>query len=384
LSTPWMEPGDFFSAWAMSQMDSSPAFHLLSHSSFFLRASDNPGRPNLARANIGFVPNSGRGRREDTLLNETQRLKRYLAEEMVEEYEEGRMSRRQMLKTVCQILGVGFVSPALLEILGCSNPQGSVGESETTAEKSGVAPVPESQTDGVTVEPDDPDIEVSEVEVPGQESTIEGYQAQPSGEGPFPAILLIHENRGLTEHIRDVARRFAKVGYAGLAVDLLSRVGGTAQFSDVAETTTAISKLDQEGVVSDLRSSVAWLGEQPYVQEGRIGSIGWCWGGGQAWRLATREPNLKAVVAFYGPNPPLEDVPNIQAAVLGIYGAEDQRITSQEPELEAALSDADKTYEMEVLEGANHAFFNDTGQNFDPEAAKEAWSYTLAWFGQYL
>jgi carboxymethylenebutenolidase len=167
-------------------------------------------------------------------------------------------------------------------------------------------------------------------------------------------------------------------------VDLLSRVGGTTQFSDVAETTTAISNLDQEGVLSDLHSSVTWLGEQSYVQEGRIGSIGWCWGGGQAWRLATREPNLKAVVAFYGPNPPLEDVPNIQAAVLGIYGADDQRITSQEPELEAALAEANKTYEMEVFEGANHAFFNDTGQNFNPEAAKEAWSYTLDWFNQYL
>ncbi|MCA1731376.1 MAG: dienelactone hydrolase family protein [Actinobacteria bacterium] len=303
---------------------------------------------------------------------------------MVEEYEEGRMSRRHMLKTVGQILGVSFVSPALLELLGCSNPRTNVEESGDSTEKSEATTVPESQTDGVTVNPDDPDIKVSEVEVPGQEGTLAGYQAQPSGEGPFAAILLIHENRGLTEHIRDVARRFAKVGYVGLAVDLLSRVGGTTQFSDVAETTTAISNLDQEGVLSDLRSSVTWLGEQSYLQEGRIGSIGWCWGGGQAWRLATREPNLKAVVAFYGPNPPLEDVPNIQAAVLGIYGAEDQRITGQEPELEAALAEANKTYEMEIFEGANHAFFNDTGQNFNPEAAKEAWSYTLDWFDRYL
>jgi carboxymethylenebutenolidase len=122
---------------------------------------------------------------------------------------------------------------------------------------------------------------------------------------------LIHENRGLTEHTRDVARRFAKVGYAGLAVDLLSRVGGTGQFADEAEVTTAISRLDQGGVISDLKSGVTWLGEQSYVQEGRIGGIGWCWGGGQAWRLATEESRMKAVVTFYGPSPPLEDVPNI-------------------------------------------------------------------------
>jgi len=310
-------------------------------------------------------------------LNDTQRLKRYLAEEMVEEYEEGRMSRRQMIQTVGRILGVAVVSPALLTALGCGTPEANVEESE-------VAPVPQSNTDGVTVEPDDPDIEVSEVEVPGEENAIVAYQALPSGEGPFAAVLLIHENRGLTEHIRDVTRRFTKVGYAGLAVDLLSRVGGTAQFADESETTTAISELDQDGVISDLRSSVTWLEGQPYVQEGRIGGIGWCWGGGQAWRLATQEPRMRAVVAFYGPNPPLEDVPNIRAAVLGIYGEEDQRIMTQEPELEEALADAGKTYEMRVFEGANHAFFNDTGQRFDPEAAREAWSDTIDWFGEYL
>jgi carboxymethylenebutenolidase len=314
---------------------------------------------------------------EDAVLNDTQRLKRYLAEEMVEEYEEGRMSRRQMIQTVGRILGVAVVSPALLTALGCGTPEANVEESEA-------APVPQSNTDGVTVEPDDPDIEVSEIEVPGEESAIGAYQALPSGEGPFAAVLLIHENRGLTEHIRDVTRRFAKVGYTGLAVDLLSRVGGTAQFADEAETTTAISELDQDGVISDLRSSVTWLEGQPYVQEGRIGGIGWCWGGGQAWRLATQEPRMRAVVAFYGPNPPLEDVPNIRAAVLGIYGEEDQRIMAQEPELEEALAEAGKTYEMRVFEGANHAFFNDTGQRFDPEAAREAWSDTMGWFDEYL
>ena len=310
-------------------------------------------------------------------MDDTQRLKRYLAEEMVEEYEEGRMSRRQMIQTVGRILGVAVVSPTLLASLGCGSPE--AGDEEQEA-----APPPESGTSGVTVEPDDPDLEVSEVEVPGEEGTITAYQARPSGEGPFAAILLIHENRGLTEHIRDVARRFAKVGYMGLAPDLLSRTGGTAQFSDEAETTTAISELDQGGVISDMQSSVTWLEQQPYVQEGRIGGVGWCWGGGQSWRLATQEPRVNAVVSFYGPNPPLEDVPNIQAAVLGIYGEEDSRITDQEPELEEALADAGKTYEMIVFEDANHAFFNDTSERFNPEAAEEAWSNTLGWFGQYL
>ena len=310
-------------------------------------------------------------------MNDAQRLKRYLAEEMVEEYEEGRMSRRQMIRTVGRILGVAVVSPALLASLGGGSPEAGVEEQEA-------APVPESTTEGVTVEPDDPGIEVTEVEIPGEEGAINAYQARPSGEGPFTTILLIHENRGLTEHIRDVARRFARVGYAGLAVDLLSRVGGTAQFADESETTTAISELDRDGVISDLRSSVTWLEEQPYVRAGGIGAVGWCWGGGQTWRLATEEPRLSAGVAFYGPNPPLEDVPGIQAAMLGIYGREDQRITDQEPELEEALDEAGKTHEMLIFEGANHAFFNDTGGRFHPEAAREAWSATLGWFEEHL
>jgi carboxymethylenebutenolidase len=314
---------------------------------------------------------------EDVILNDSWRLKRYLAEEMVEEYEEGRMSRLQMIQTVGRILGVAVVSPALLAMLGCGSPE--AGDEEQEA-----ALVPESGTSGVTVDPNDPDIEASEVEVPGEEGAITAYQAQPAGQGPFAAILLIHENRGLTEHIRDVARRFAKVGYVGLAPDLLSRAGGTAQFADESETTTAISELDQGGVISDMQSSITWLQQQPYVQEGRLGGIGWCWGGGQAWRLATADPRMNAVVSFYGPNPPLENVPNIQAAVLGIYGEEDSRITDQEPDLEEALTDAGKTHEMIVFEGANHAFFNDTGERFDPEAAEKAWSATLNWFDEYL
>ncbi|HLL41091.1 MAG TPA: dienelactone hydrolase family protein, partial [Rubrobacteraceae bacterium] len=294
-----------------------------------------------------------------------------------EEYEEGRMSRRRMIVTVGRILGVTVVRPTLLAALGCASPESNVEEPEE-------APVPESATEGVTVEPDDPDIEVSEVEVPGEEGAIRAYQARPSSEGTFAAILLIHENRGLKEHTRDVARRFAKLGYTGLAVDLLSRTGGSDQFADEAEATTAISELDQGGVISDLKSSATWLQDQAYVQGDRIGAVGWCWGGGQTWRLATEEPRLNAGVAFYGPNPPIEAVPNIQAAMLGIYGGEDVRITDQEPELEEALASAGKMYEMKVFDGANHAFFNDTGERFDPEAAEQAWSDTLNWFNEHL
>src|SRR5215203_1967946 len=127
-----------------------------------------------ARRSISFLRRAFD--REDAVLNDTQRLKRYLAEEMVEEYEEGRMSRRQMIKTVGRILGVAVVSPPLLASLGCADPEANVEEPEE-------APVPENTTDGVTVEPDDPDIEVEEVEVPAEAGEIRAYQARPGGEG---------------------------------------------------------------------------------------------------------------------------------------------------------------------------------------------------------
>lgn len=115
-----------------------------------------------------------------------------------------------------------------------------------------------------------------------------------------------------------------------------------------------------------------------------MAAIGWCWGGGMAWRLATAEKRLGAVAAFYGPNPPLEAVPNIGAAVLGIYGGEDARITGGMEVLAKALKEAGSTYEMKVYAGAKHAFFNDTGANFHPTAAWEAWTKTLEWFEEYL
>jgi carboxymethylenebutenolidase len=314
-------------------------------------------------------------------MDDQEVLKRYLAEEMVEEYQEGRLSRRTMIKTVGQILGVAIVGPALLNALGdTAQAHGSESEVDTPD----IAPVPSGQTQGVTVPENDPAITVRSIELAGNAGPIKGYLARPKGKGRFPTVVLIHENRGLTEHNRDVARRFAKTGYVALAVDLLSRLGGTEKFPTTPEATAAIGTLLPNDVIADLRSSVAWLRTRSYVRKGQLAAIGWCWGGGMAWRLATAEPRLEAVAAFYGPNPPLEAVPNIRAAVLGIYGGDDARITGGIGVLEKALKDADITYELKVYAGAKHAFFNDTGANFHPTAAWEAWRKTLEWFEEYL
>lgn len=296
-------------------------------------------------------------------------LQRYLVDEMVEEYREGRLSRREALRRVALISGsltlgatlIGQVLPAAAAPLARPTPQG-----------------------GPMTSPTDPDLEVGMVQYPGDGATLTGYLARPRAEGTRAAVLLMHENRGLTEHNQDVARRLAKAGYAALAVDLLSRQGGTASFSDQAQASAALGQASPVQNTDDLRAGVAYLQAQPYVRATSVGATGQCFGGGMIWRLATAEPTLAAAVPFYGPNPPLDAVPNIQAPVLGIYAGNDERINAGIPDLEAALIAAGKTFEMVIYPGVNHGFLNDTGAVYNAEAAGAAWTKTLEWFGRYL
>ena len=233
---------------------------------------------------------------------------------------------------------------------------------------------------------DDPAINPADVTFPGEGATIMGYLVQPktgsSGASLFSAVLVCHENRGLVEHIRDVTRRLAKAGYVALAVDLLSRDGGTAKVdpSQVAAKLTA----NPEQNAADFRSGINYLQTLPSVKKDAIGMIGFCFGGGVTWRAIEVIPGIKAAVPFYGPNPPLEDVSKIQAAVLGIYGGADQRIDAGIPAIEKAMKDNRKVFEKQVYPGANHAFNNDTGPSWNPDAAYDAWVKTLDWFKKYL
>ena len=210
-----------------------------------------------------------------------------------------------------------------------------------------------------------------------------GYLARPSNEIPAPVILVCHENRGLTPHIQDVARRFAKAGYVGLAVDLLSRQGGSAAVGQ-DNVPGALGNMLPDQFVEDFKAGWQYLQGQPFADALRVGMTGFCFGGGVTWRVATQMPELRAAVPFYGPHPPVEDVPNIQAAVLAVYGELDSRINSGIPAIEQAMSENNKIYQKLIYENADHAFHNDTGSRYNPDAARDAWEKTLAWFEQYV
>ncbi len=328
-------------------------------------------------------------------------MQRYLVEEEAEKWQEGRLTRRDFMYRVSLIVGAAAAAGVLVS-LGCdpNAPATTVPEAtatagpeatETPAATTGQTPTTSAENPSpFHVSENDPDVRAQMVDIPSSDSSFKlvGYFATLStpkmGPGKPPGVLVIHENRGLTDHIKDVVRRVAKAGYTGLCVDLVSREGGSASLEE-SERTGALGRLQPEQAIADLSAGLDYLrSEAGGAAPDRLGVTGFCFGGGYTWRLATKRPDLKAAVPYYGPNPPLEDVPNIKAAMLGIYGGNDARITGQVPALEEALKKANTTYEIKIYEGANHAFHNDTGQNYKPDAAADAWQKTLEWFGKYL
>jgi carboxymethylenebutenolidase len=295
-------------------------------------------------------------------------MQRYLVEEVVEDYEEGRLTRRELLRRVTLMTGSAVVAGTFL----------------AAARPPAAAAAPVARPAAQMTSPTDPDLEVGMVDYPGQGATLQGYLARPKGDEVRAGIVLMHENLGQTPHQQDVARRLAKEGYVALAVDMLSRQGGTAAFREPGTASAALARLPPEQMVGDLNSTVTYVQSLPYVRAGSIGAMGQCFGGSVIWRLATANPNLKAAVPFYGTAPPLDAVPNIQAAVLGIYAGEDTRVNATIPDLVAALTAAGKTFEIEVYPGVQHAFFNDTGDRYNADAARAAWQRTLGWFNTYL
>jgi carboxymethylenebutenolidase len=231
--------------------------------------------------------------------------------------------------------------------------------------------------------PGDPAVIAGDVQIPAGDTNILGYLARPSSEDVAPVILVCHENRGLTPHIQDVTRRFAKAGYVGLAVDLLSRQGGSAAIG-TDNVPGALGSIDPSQFVEDFKSGWQYLQSQPFADAARAGMTGFCFGGGVTWQMAVHMPELLAAVPFYGPHPDVSDVPNINAAVLAIYGENDSRINGGIPTIEEAMAANNKIYEKMIYPNADHAFHNDTGSRYNPEAAKDAWERTLAWFEQYV
>lgn len=324
-------------------------------------------------------------------------FQRYLAEEFAEDYEEGRLSRRDALKLIASVTGSVVAANSILAACTPATEPAETGlpvpptDAPTAVTTPSEAPTAESVSTSTaapgapygTVMPDDPAIIAGEVAIPASDTTLIGYLARPADEVPVPVILVCHENRGLNPHIQDVTRRFAKAGYVSLAVDLLSRQGGSAAVGE-GNVPGALGAIDPDQFVEDFRSGWLHLRDQAFADAGRVGMTGFCFGGGVTWRAATQMPELLAAVPFYGPHPPLEDVPNIRAAVLAIYGERDSRINAGIPAIEAAMLENNKIFEKMIYSNADHAFHNDTSTRHKPEAAEDAWGRTLAWFDQYV
>ncbi len=233
-----------------------------------------------------------------------------------------------------------------------------------------------------TVSAKDPRLTTSDVTMPGSVGEVRGYLARPSGDAKLPGVIVIHQNRGLNPHIEDVTRRVALEGYVALGVDCLSVLGGTPRDEDKAMAEFRLLKA--EVAVAELVQAVAFLKGRSDVG-GKLGAVGFCWGGGMVNRLAEAAPDLSAAVAFYGVAPPLADVPKIKAAMLLHYAGLDQRVNATREAYEAALKAAGIDTTIYVYPGVNHAFFDDTGVGrYNAAAAALAWKRTKAFFVQHL
>ena len=194
---------------------------------------------------------------------------------------------------------------------------------------------------------------------------------------------MIHENKGLTDHIRSVAGRFAASGYSALALDLLSAEGGTASFSDPGALTAALGTIPPERFVADMRGGIGELSRRAPGR--KLAAVGFCFGGGMVWSLlGSGENRLSAAVPFYGPIPDGADLAAADAAVLAVYAEKDARVNASRAAATAALQKANLTHEIVTFPGADHAFFNDTGQRYDAAAATTAYRQVLDWFGRHL
>jgi carboxymethylenebutenolidase len=318
-------------------------------------------------------------------LKDYNTFQRYFIEEFYEDFVEGSLSRRSFIRRLAFITGSITAANSVMLALGMDAkdlPDPTETFIDETTFYAQTVPVAAAQSP-LSVPEDDPSVKAQEVRFDSQGETITGYLAEPAAAGTYPAVLVCHENRGLTDHIRDVARRFAKAGYVALAIDLLSREGGTASHSQ-DEIPSLLSNVDPQRHVNDFIAGYGYLQSFSTVEAERIGMTGYCFGGGVTWRVATALPTLKAAVPFYGSGPELSEVPNIQAAVLGVYAEMDERINGGLPALEQALQEAGVTYQINIYPGVGHAFHNDTGERYVEAQATQAWQDTLAWFEQHL
>ncbi|NUP06997.1 MAG: dienelactone hydrolase family protein [Polyangiaceae bacterium] len=321
-------------------------------------------------------------------------LLRYLAEEIATDFADGFLTRREALRRLA-LLGVG--STAAVSLLaacssepsgaGSATPTASGGQTSSTATATSTATASgtASATASAAQAPAPPaplPAGVEEIELPGPDGRkLRGTFA--AAKQPRGAVLVIHENKGLTDHFRAFPARFAKENYSALAIDLLSEEGGTASLGDPGAATAALGKAPPERHVADLRAGLDELTKR--APKAKLGVIGFCFGGGMTWRvIASKDPRVAAAAPFYGPLPDGADFTGSKAAVLAVYAELDARVNASREAAEAALEKAKLVHEVVTFAGADHAFFNDTGQRYNADAAGKAWTKVLEWFGKHL
>lgn len=229
----------------------------------------------------------------------------------------------------------------------------------------------------------DADLLTEDVSYPSKNCTMKGYLVQPKlSKGKLGAVLVIHENRGLTPHIKDVTRRIAKAGYIALGIDALSPFGGTPANED--EGRALFAKLDAVQNLENIKSGLDYLRGLKNSNK-KTGVVGFCWGGGMVNSMAVMDPELTAAVAYYGRQAEVADVPKIKAKLMLQYAGMDERINAGIPAFEEALKANKKDYQLFVYEGAQHAFNNDSSPaRYNAEVAKLAWTRTMGLFEQTL
>jgi carboxymethylenebutenolidase len=275
------------------------------------------------------------------------------------DYKQGQTNRRDFVKKLAIVAGSTAAAMALIPIL----EEDSLGASLS------------DQTDQ--------NVKTEFINYPGETGEVKGFLAWPKTGKKFPAVLIIHENRGLQPHIQDVTRRMAKEGFLALAPDALSPLGGTPE-NDQAKAVTMIGQLDTDKTIKNLVAAVKYLKTNP-LSTGKVGCTGFCWGGGMTNQVAVNSPDLDAAVPYYGKQPTAEQVAKIKAPIMAHYAGDDAFINPGIPAFEEALKKEKKEYQIFMYEGAKHAFNNDSNpERYDEKAAKLAWSRTIAFFKEKL
>ena len=278
--------------------------------------------------------------------------------ELHDKYNHGLLDRREFLKKLSVLAGGVAAANALLPLL------------ESRHAKAEVVPK------------DDPRLHTEYVKYPGATGEVRASLARPKADGKLPGVIIVHENRGLNPHIEDVARRVALEGFVAIAPDALSPLGGTPE--DESKAAALAGQLDMQSTIQNYVAAVKYLKTHP-ASTGKVGVVGFCWGGAMANQLAVNAPDLTAAVPFYGRQPASEEVPKIKASLLLHYAGLDEGINKGIAAYEAALKKASMDYKLYMYEGAQHGFFNDTNAaRYNKEAAQLAWERTKAFLKEKL